>query len=156
MGQIGRLEEGAAVVTPARIFDTSSMATALGRGYLLAGRLDEAAEQARRTLELASRNGFRGNEARALSLLGEVLTCCVPQDVSAAESFFRQALSRAEKLGMRPIIAHCHLGLARLFQVLGDRSKSGRHLDQALAMYQQMGMDAWRERVLDSESGMAR
>ena len=38
-----------------------------------------------------------------------------PPEVEPAEAHYRQALALAEELGMRPLQAHCHLGLGRLY-----------------------------------------
>jgi hypothetical protein len=38
-----------------------------------------------------------------------------------AEDYYRQALSRATELGMRPLQAHCHRGLGTLYTTTGQR-----------------------------------
>jgi hypothetical protein len=56
-------------------------------------------------------------------------------------------LALAEALGMRPLEAHCHLGLGRLCRRT-DRRQPGRdHLALAAAMYREMGMMYWLERA---------
>jgi hypothetical protein len=42
-----------------------------------------------------------------------------PPDVETAESHDRQALALASELGMRPLVAHCHLGLGKLYRRTG-------------------------------------
>ena len=49
----------------------------------------------------------------------------------------------ASDLGMRPLAAHCHLGLSQLHRRIGDRAKGDEHLEAAIAMYREMGMDFW-------------
>ena len=46
----------------------------------------------------------------------------------------------AEELGMRPLIARCHLGLSKLCRHTGDRAKAGEYVTIARAMYGAMGM----------------
>src|SRR5438093_13599780 len=87
----------------------------LSEAYLLAGRLAEASTQAQRALEFSRAHQERGNEAYALRLLGEVASQCGPPDVEPAATHFCQALALAEELGMRPLQAHCHLGLGTLY-----------------------------------------
>jgi hypothetical protein len=41
---------------------------------------------------------------------------------------------------MRPLVAHCHLGLGKLYRRTGDRSKAQEHLTTATTMYREMGM----------------
>jgi hypothetical protein len=53
---------------------------------------------------------------------------------------YRQALARADELGMRPLVAHCHLGYATLYRRTGDRDKAREHLTMAPTMYRGMDM----------------
>jgi hypothetical protein len=48
---------------------------------------------------------------------------------------------------MHPLAAHCHLGLGKLYRRTGDRAKAERHLASATAMYREMGMNFWSEKV---------
>ena len=41
---------------------------------------------------------------------------------------------------MRPLVAHCHLGLGKLYRRTGDGVKSEEHLATAKAMYREMDM----------------
>jgi Ku70/Ku80 beta-barrel domain len=66
------LEEGEARPLSVRIFDTPTARIALGTGYVLAGRLDEAVVTASRVAELAAERGFRGTQATVSHLLGEI------------------------------------------------------------------------------------
>ena len=55
------------------------------------------------------------NEALALHQLGVVQAHADPPDAEQAEAHYQQALALAEELGMRPLQAHCHHGLGRLY-----------------------------------------
>ena len=44
---------------------------------------------------------------------------------------------------MRPLEAHCHLGLGDLHRRTGERAKAAPHVAVATAMYREMGMDFW-------------
>ena len=79
----------------------------------LMGRGEEAWQHARQALDLARQQKERGNEALALHQLGTVHAHADPPDVAQAEAHYRQAQALAEELGMRPLQAHCHLGLGR-------------------------------------------
>ena len=81
----------------------------LGEAYALAGRLEDALEFAGRALTRAREHGHRGYEALVLRLLGEVTGRRDPPE--RADGHYRDALRLAEELGMRPLVAHCHLGL---------------------------------------------
>ena len=71
----------------------------------------------------------------------------IPPDVETADGHYRQALALAEELGMRPLQAHCHLGLGKLYRRTGDRPKAEDHLIVAETMYREMDMRFWLEQV---------
>jgi hypothetical protein len=48
---------------------------------------------------------------------------------------------------MRPLVAHCHLGLGKLHRRTDKRKQAREHLARATTMYREMGMTYWRERV---------
>jgi tetratricopeptide (TPR) repeat protein len=85
----------------------------------LARRGEEAGQHARQALDLARKQKERGNEALALHQLGAVYAHADPPDAAQAEAHYQQALALAEALGMRPLVAHCHLGLGRLYHQTG-------------------------------------
>jgi sugar phosphate isomerase/epimerase len=68
-------------------------------------------------------------------------------DIRTAEAHYREAIALAGELGMRPLIAHCHLGLAKLYRRPGDGVEVQEHLKAALAMYREMGMTFWLEKA---------
>jgi hypothetical protein len=57
------------------------------------------------------------------------------------------ALVLAEPRSMRPLVAHCHLGLGKLHRRTGKREQAHEHLTIATAMYREMGMRFWLEQA---------
>ena len=54
---------------------------------------------------------------------------------------------------MRPLAARCHLGLGRLARRAGDVAGADKHLTEARALFQEMAMTFWLERLpLDSST----
>ena len=53
----------------------------------------------------------------------------------------------AEELGMRPLVAHCHLGLGKLYRSTGKREQAQEHLTAATTMYREMDMRFWLEQA---------
>src|SRR4029453_9425673 len=100
----------------------------LGEAQVLAGHLEEAHTLAERTLAHAHMHQERGNEAHALRLLGEITAHRIPLDVDAAAAHYRQALTLAEELGMRPLQAHCHRGLGTLYAKTGRQEQARAEL----------------------------
>src|SRR4030095_5314823 len=111
-----------------------------GITYLSAGRIDEAAGYAREALVLTRRLGARASEAHALCLAGDIASMASAGD---AESSYREALALAGELGMRPLVAHCHLGLGKLYRRTGKRDQVQEHLTTATTVYREMGMTYW-------------
>jgi class 3 adenylate cyclase/tetratricopeptide (TPR) repeat protein len=113
----------------------------LGRAALLLGRLDEARSLGERAVESArSQPGFA---AYAQHLLGEVATGPGRFDAALGEAHYRQALALAESRGMRPLVAHCRLGLGKLYRRAGRRAEALEQLASAQTMYGEMDMRFW-------------
>ena len=117
----------------------------LGEAYLLADQLDDARDCADRAVMLARRRGERGYEAWALRLLGDVITHHAHPDAATAAAHYDAALSQASELEMRPLMAHCHRGLGRLYRRAGNPARASEHMTTATAMYREMGMTYWLE-----------
>ncbi|MBI3456457.1 MAG: AAA family ATPase [Candidatus Rokubacteria bacterium] len=118
-----------------------------GEALLLAGRADDGLGHARRALELSREHQERGYEAYALRLLGEAVARRDRADPEAAEPYYRQALALADELGMRPLVARCHLGLGSLSQRAGDETHAEAHLATATALFREMDMGFWLAQV---------
>jgi hypothetical protein len=48
---------------------------------------------------------------------------------------------------MRPLLAHCHLGLGKLSRRTGKREQICDHLSTATTMYREMGIAFWLEQT---------
>ena len=95
----------------------------------------------------------QGEQAWALRLLGEISAHRHLPQAELAEAAYREALALAEGLGMRPLQAHCHLGLGMLHGALGQQEKARRELSTAIEMYRTMDMTFW---LPQAEAAMAR
>ena len=56
-------------------------------------------------------------------------------------------MALAEELGLRPLVAHCHLGLGKLYRRGGKREEAREHLAIATTMYREMDMRFWLEQA---------
>jgi class 3 adenylate cyclase/tetratricopeptide (TPR) repeat protein len=115
----------------------------LGEAQLRAGRLEEARPLAVRALEQARTYQERGHEAYALRLLGDLAAHHDPPEVEEADTSYRRALALAEELGMRPLQAHCHLGLGTLHVKTGQQQQARTELSTAIELYRDMDMTFW-------------
>ncbi len=125
----------------------SSRPRQLGQVYLLAGHPAEASERARQALDLSRHRKLRSSEASALQLLGQAASHRDRFQPGEAEEYYRQALALAGKLGMRPLIAQCHLDLGQLYRRTGKRQQAQEHLMTATAMFREMDMTYWLEKA---------
>jgi tetratricopeptide (TPR) repeat protein len=122
---------------------------ALGRAGLLLGRLDEARSLSKCAIE--SSPCHPGYVAYALHLLGDIAAHPDRVDSVGAEAHYREALALAQPRGMRPLVAHCHLGLGKLCRRTGKREQAREHLTTATAMYREMDMPFWLKQA-DAET----
>jgi tetratricopeptide (TPR) repeat protein len=158
---MGRVAEGLALLEETRRDDLRTGAVGgsyvthlrqLSAVYLLAGRGDEAWQHACQALDLARQLKARGEEVRALFQQGTVHAQASPPDVQQAEARYQEALMRAEALRMRPIQAHCHLGLGTLYAKIGHQEQAHAELAIALELYRAMEMTSW---FLQAEAALA-
>jgi tetratricopeptide (TPR) repeat protein len=108
----------------------------LGCAYLKLGRLDEAKRFGDLAVEGSSRQP--GFAARGLQLLADIAAHDLQFNFEVSEASYRAALALAEPRSMRPLVAHCHRGLAKLYQRVGDGRKARQHLTTATTMYRDM------------------
>jgi class 3 adenylate cyclase/tetratricopeptide (TPR) repeat protein len=152
---IGRVPEGIALLRDAveqtargRRTDETRWMTFLSEAYLRAGQAAEARDLAERALGLSRQRLERGTEANALRVLGAIEAQTTPDgDKAAAKQHYTAAMVYAQELGMRPLIAHCHLGLGKLYRGTGQRPEAQEHLTTATTMYREMGMTYWVEKA---------
>jgi hypothetical protein len=76
----------------------------------------------------------RSTEAHTIWLLAEVATASEPLDVAAAPAQYGASFTLASGLGMRPLVAHDHLGLGKLHLRMGKHQEAKEHLATATAM----------------------
>ena len=154
--QAGRVGEGLPLLQEAvqrgQLIDAMGLGhavrlTRLGAGYLAAERRDEARACVQQALEFARTRKEQGNEASALHLLGEIAMHESNRELEHAERCLRDAMAYATALRMRPLGAHCHLGLGKLYRRIGDRLAAQEHLATATTMYREMEMRFWPEQA---------
>jgi transcriptional regulator with AAA-type ATPase domain/tetratricopeptide (TPR) repeat protein len=136
------LEEAVELAVAMRLSSAHAPAlTALGEAHLLGGMLAGALEAAQSGLTAAEQNGRRGHEAWALRLLGEV--ALLRSDAPTAIDYFTKARALSTELDMRPLGAHCHLGMGRAALLAKDRDVAEQHLRSAVGAFSELGMDFW-------------
>ncbi len=144
----GRPAEGLALVEQAtadadRMHVGASYAmwlTYLADAYLRLGRIAEAQRAAEAALERARKHGERGHEAWALFLLASVAASAGTSGAAAVETTFEHAIDLAGALGMRPLLAYCHAGLADACDRLGRPERAVEARARAQRIREEIGM----------------
>ena len=93
-------------------------------------------------MALARARHIRSWEGWALKVLGDI-HAHDHVDAEGAANAYRQALALATELGMRPLVAHCHFGLAKFYRQSNQREQARENLTTATSMYREMGMQFW-------------
>ena len=123
------------------------MRVQLAQGYLLVGKLEEATSVANQVLESSLTQGYRGHTALSLYVLAESLLHADVPDMVKAEDHYAHAMALANELRMRPLVAHCHVGLGKLYRRTGDYEKAKTQLANGVAMMREMEMGLWLEKA---------
>jgi class 3 adenylate cyclase/tetratricopeptide (TPR) repeat protein len=132
------VEEGAA---RGNLFNSAHAFDLLGHACLRLGRTEDAQRFARRALEASEvRPLFT---PRVLWLLADIASHPDRFDPEDGETRYGKAMAAAEAQEQRPVLAHCHLGLGKLFSRVGKRQAAAEHLTIAATMYRDMEMRFW-------------
>jgi class 3 adenylate cyclase/tetratricopeptide (TPR) repeat protein len=115
----------------------------LSKGYLFAGRTEDALKCAQQALHLSQEYKQRGYQAYALCLLGDIASWCGLPQSAQVTAYYQQALALANELGMRPLQAHCQRGLGTLYSMTGRQEQARAALSTAIEMYQTLEMTFW-------------
>jgi tetratricopeptide (TPR) repeat protein len=114
--------------------------TYLADAHLRLGQLGEAQRAAEAALERARKHGEQGHEAWALFLLASVAARAGASGADAVEKIFEHAIELAGALGMRPLLAYCHAGLADACDVLGRPERAAEARARAQRIREEIGM----------------
>ncbi|HSE92463.1 MAG TPA: adenylate/guanylate cyclase domain-containing protein [Methylomirabilota bacterium] len=114
---------------------------------LALGRAEEARAEVDQGLALVAAHAARGYEPTLLWLRAEALSSQAPDALGEALRSCEQALGLAQRLEMRPEIGHCHRVMSRLLRRADDEASARNHLEAALALFRELGMPFWADRV---------
>lgn len=155
----GRVAEGVTLLAEA--FKASG-SMALGFFHALiavylgeASLLDQRAEDARRfvdhALRLARGGGQRGFEAQALRIAANV---AAREGGAAAADHYASAIGLATELGMRPLVALCHLDRGVFYDGLGRPDGAREEHTRAVGLFRSMGATSWLARAEAARSAL--
>jgi len=139
----------------------------LSNYFYIMGAYDQAITAGQRALALARAGGevvldalanqylglayqAQGDYRRAIDCLGQTVTSLDGArhrerfgEAFLPAVFSRAALALTQELGMRPLQAHCHLGLGTLYATVGRRAEARTTLTTAIELYRAMDMTFW-------------
>jgi predicted ATPase/class 3 adenylate cyclase len=122
------LEKAVALDSASEPRTTSSLATiALTEAYFHAGDRARGLATASEAVGAAAAREERGAEAYA-RWIGAMLDATTPDGLGAAEAALARAASIAQELRLKPLLAHCDLGLAAVYRRQG-RTTEAREAD---------------------------
>jgi class 3 adenylate cyclase/tetratricopeptide (TPR) repeat protein len=155
----GRLEAGLPILEqaveqagPIRVSARYALSLSwLSEAYLMAERTEEAVVLATRALDFSLEHNERGHEAWIRRLMAEIATRRGRLDEAVDQ--YTLAVTIAQELAMRPLAAHCHLGLGRVYQRAGQRTRAEEHLSRSRSMFEAMGMTNVRTHVEQELAG---
>jgi class 3 adenylate cyclase/tetratricopeptide (TPR) repeat protein len=95
----------------------------------------------------AMAEGDRVAEPMTLRALAMGVSQSDPVDWSKARSHLQNAIEVSNRTGRRPQAAHTHFRYAEILHKKGDLSEAHEQLDQAAALFRDMGQDWWIEQA---------
>ena len=147
------LEEAAAQVDRVDGFWRPRMLCWLAEGYLVGGRLEDAARATERAQRLAA-DSIPEARAWITWLAGEIASHGARTERTALEraaEHYRDAAAAADRLELRVLRARCHLSLGRLHRAAGD-PRAPAELSAAVDAFRAMGSRYWLT-IAESEVG---
>src|SRR5262245_36965598 len=99
----------------------------------------------------------RGRRVRVsvLRVRGAIASDGDDREQVEAETHFTDALALARMLDLRPLVAHGHLGLGKLYRPTGQQEEAHDHITTATTMYREMGMTYWLEKAEAEMKGLS-
>lgn len=119
----------------------------LAEACLRAEKSKEALTYAKRALEIAIRNGGKGDQAWAHKILGDVFVGSPDGALQKAAKAYRQALKIAQSCQMRPLVAHCSAALGQIDAATGSDARAATMIESACELYEAIGMPAYASRA---------
>ena len=150
MARIGQVGEGLSLLEKAVALDASAepqitrslTLIAFAEALLLAGEHEKALTAVNEALDRTRTLEERAAEGHACWLRGTIDTVRA-LDLEAAASMFERATEIATQLNLRPLVAHCHLGFADLYERRGLQAEAATFRNLGQGLLHELGMKRW-------------
>lgn len=148
--RLGQVDEGLLLLQQAVVLDstaepqtTHSFALiCLSEASFLAGNLEKAMTIATEAVQFSRKHAERSAEAYACWLLALIHNAS-GGDPEVAAGTLQTAAAIANELGLKPLVAHCHLGFGELCDRQGNRQEAGTHRECGQHLLDALGMKPW-------------
>jgi tetratricopeptide (TPR) repeat protein len=125
------------------VISTIHPISVLAEAYRLTGQIKKAVKTAEEALRV-----FRQTEeicfgAWAIYVMAKIQSETGSEQIGQATHTYRRAISLAEELKMRPLLAHCHLDLGKFYNGRGEIKKARSELMKAIDLYRSLDMRFW-------------
>jgi len=117
--------------------------SALAEVYRLKGDTKKAMQNIEEALSIFRQNGEQGFGAWAHYYMAKIQSDGGHEQIGQALHSYQQAKEQATKLGMRPLLAHCHMGIGEVYIRTGLREEARSELLAAIELYRCMDMAFW-------------
>lgn len=115
----------------------------LAEAYLLNGQLQKAVEKAEEALRISMETGALGCKAWIPYVMAKIQLKLGTEKLNSAVDLYQQAIDQAGELKMRPLLAHCHLGLGQLYIENRRIQEAQQEVKTAIDLYNSMNMSFW-------------
>lgn len=121
--------------------------TALSEAYRLNGNIKKAIETVQRALGISCQTEERYFGAWALFVMAKIQSDNHAEQPDQVKQRYIQAIDLAEKLKMRPLLAHCSLKLGQYYTARGETEKARSELMKAIDLFRSLGMRSWLQKA---------
>jgi len=121
--------------------------TVLSEAYRLSGQIAKAILTAEEALRLFRKSEERCFGAWTLLVMAKIQSENGSDQIEQAKQTYRQARELAEKLKMRPLLAHCSLELGQYYTRRGETEKARSELMKAIDLFRSLGMRFWQPKA---------
>ncbi len=121
--------------------------TVLSEAYRLSGQIAKAILTAEDVLRLFRKSEERCFGAWTLLVMAKIQSENGSDQIEQAKQTYRQARELAEKLKMRPLLAHCSLELGHYHTRRGETEKARSELMKAIDLFRSLGMRFWQPKA---------
>jgi tetratricopeptide (TPR) repeat protein len=121
--------------------------TTLSEAYRLKGQIAKAFETAEEAMRIYRQTDEHCFGAWALFVMAKIQSENNSRNSDQANKTYRQAINLADKLKMRPLLAHCCLELGKFYIKRGQFKEARSELMKAIDLYRSLGMRFWQPKA---------